>query len=133
MVGVPYPLYASSGQLTSTARNTVRIEPANGPTAIVARITFRSFTELQRLTTLVDVWEVHHDGVTGHGTVVALLPSAVAETLRDSGYRMEVDAIKSALLTWQPVVSARQSGGIPGFSLLSDGRRDLCHVTNTGS
>lgn len=83
--------------------------------AVVARITFSSFADLQWLSTHVDVWEVHHADEAGQGEVVALLPRAMIVDLQARGHEVVVDAIKSSLLTWRPVVSARQSAGIPGF------------------
>ncbi|MEZ4681816.1 MAG: hypothetical protein R2932_47155 [Caldilineaceae bacterium] len=90
-------------------------ETAPQQEGVVARITFASFTELQYLATQVDIWEVHHIGTSGHGHVLALLATAQVADLRNAGYPIEVDTLKSALLDWRPVVSARQSAGIPGF------------------
>ncbi len=91
--------------------------PATAPatTPIIAQIHFQSYAALQALTTQVDVWEVQHSQTPGQGYVVALLPAAQQAALRAQGYRLVVDASRSALLAWQPARSAQQSAGIPGF------------------
>lgn len=101
----------SIGQ-TSSSQTTQENQISKG---VVAQIQFDSFAELQRLAVEVDIWEVNHAEQAGHGTVIALLPMATVEALRVAGYRVEIDPLKSALLDWRPIVSARQQSGIPGF------------------
>lgn len=83
--------------------------------ALVVHIDFNSFLELQTLASELDLWEVHHEGRAGRGYVVALIPRSMVAVLQSAGYKIEIDAIKSALLTWQPAISAHQHAGIPGF------------------
>lgn len=90
-------------------------EPADHE-AIIAKITFHTFEQLQSLASQIDVWEVEHEGTSGRGTVTALLSGANVIALREAGYGVTIDPLKSALLAWRPVVSARQNAGIPGFA-----------------
>jgi hypothetical protein len=85
------------------------------PDAVVAHITFRSFTELQQLTAQLDVWEVHHTNRAGQGEIVALLPHTLVPKLTAAGYSVEVDPLRTALLRWRPLLAAEQTAGIPGF------------------
>lgn len=116
-------LYAATPfkEATTDTANPISAMPLLiGPTApedevVVAQIGFRSFAELQALTQRVDVWEVKHTDRAGHGSVVALLPTALLIQLRGEGYWVEVDPLRSALLHWRPTVAAQQQAGIPGF------------------
>ncbi len=113
------PLYAAnlSTPNLSTPNLPILDLPTSTPAtdALVVHIVFNSFFELQTLASELDVWEVHHEEKSGHGFVVALIPRTMVATLQQAGYHLEVDSLKSALLTWRPVVSAHQNAGIPGF------------------
>ncbi|MCB0064999.1 MAG: hypothetical protein KDE19_22905 [Caldilineaceae bacterium] len=116
----PQPLSAAVSQAPTAVtiiperKQSDATEPQVLP-AVVARISFSSLAELQLLARTVDVWEVHHSGTSGQGSVIALMPTTRIASLRAEGHTVEIDPIKSALLTWRPVVSARQTAGIPGF------------------
>jgi len=94
--------------------STLRLS-TEGADAVVAQITFTSFLELQSLAATLDIWEVHHEGRTGEGVVIALLPRELMATLQNEGYQVEIDRPKSARLSWQPLIAANQLAGIPGF------------------
>jgi carboxypeptidase T len=92
----------------------LRVEPAP-PTLIVARVYFGDEEMLIQLASVLDVWEVRHQGARGEGYVVAMLSLAQAQALQATGVRVELDEARTADLQ-QPVQTAGQQVGIPGFA-----------------
>ncbi|MCX6047240.1 MAG: M14 family zinc carboxypeptidase [Chloroflexi bacterium] len=88
--------------------------PTNEP--IVARVYVADQTDINQLAATVDVWEVHHNADLAQQYVVAQLSAAQQIDLRARGYRLEIDAAKTALLTQPPPANAAQTSGIPGYS-----------------
>ena len=62
---------------------------------LVARVYYRDTADLNQLASQLDVWEVSH----AEQYVVAMLSSYRYSQLSAAGYRLEVDAIKTALLS----------------------------------
>jgi uncharacterized membrane protein/murein tripeptide amidase MpaA len=78
---------------------------------VVAVIYFNDNTELNQLATVLDIWEVHHD----QGYLIALLSPEKFASLQGSGYRMEIDEEKTALLNNPLQMLPGQVDGIPGY------------------
>src|SRR3990172_3266246 len=100
--------------ITTTASSALASRPGatatlEGP--VVARFYFASQADLNLLATRLDVWEVHHAA----GYLVALLRPGETTTLRQAGYRVEIDADKTADLGQPRKPIPGQVSGIPGF------------------
>jgi len=81
--------------ITTTASSALASRPGatatiEGP--VVARVYFASLADLNQLATRLDVWEVHHAA----GYLVALLRPGETTALRQAGYRVEIEAEKTA-------------------------------------
>src|SRR3989304_1953180 len=87
LITVTVSTATGSSALASRPGSTATID---GP--VVARVYFASLAELNQLATRLDVWEVHHAA----GYLVALLRPGETTTLRQAGYRVEIDAGKTA-------------------------------------
>jgi carboxypeptidase T len=83
---------------------------------VVARVYFRDQADLNHLAASYDLWHVHHSPIAQAQYVVMLLTIADVDTLRDRGYRVEIDEQRTATLDWSPVVTDAQQGGIPGYA-----------------
>src|SRR3990170_284697 len=100
--------------ITTTASSALASRP--GATATIegpvgARVYFASQADLNLLATRLDVWEVEHAA----GYLVALLRPGETTTLRQAGYRVEIDADKTADLGQPRKPIPGQVSGIPGF------------------
>ncbi|OGO70164.1 MAG: hypothetical protein A2Z49_00205 [Chloroflexi bacterium RBG_19FT_COMBO_56_12] len=100
--------------ITTTASSALASRPGatatiEGP--VMARVYFASQADLNLLATRLDVWEVHHAA----GYLVALLRTGETTTLRQAGYRVEIDADKTADLGQPRKPIPGQVSGIPGF------------------
>ena len=79
--------------------------------AVIARVLFSGDSDLDALARSLDVWEVDRDD----GSLVALIRPDQLASLRAAGYRIQVDADRTALLTEPRRPVDGQEGGIPGF------------------
>jgi carboxypeptidase T len=81
-------------------------------TAVVARVYFSDRADLDRLANQLDVWEVQH----AKGYLLARLSPAQYDLLAQAGYRLEVDAARTAELN-QPSQALPGQGpeSIPGY------------------
>lgn len=82
----------------------------DGP--VVARVYFTDQADLNRLAGRLDVWEVDHN----ERYFVALLAPEQYAALVTAGYRVEIDAAKTALLELGIRSTSQQTEGIPGFA-----------------
>jgi carboxypeptidase T len=78
---------------------------------VVAVIYFNDRAELDQLAAELDIWEVHHS----EGYLIALLSPQKFASLQDSGYRLEIDVPKTALLNKPLEMLPGQVDGIPGY------------------
>lgn len=79
--------------------------------AVVARVYFSSQAELETLARILDIWEVQRD----QGYLLALLTPEQPAKLTRSGFRVEKEAAKTALLHTPLQRLPDQASGIPGF------------------
>ncbi len=78
---------------------------------VVARVFFADLADLNRLAGELDVWQVAHEA----GYLVALLRPDQFTGLRQAGYRVEIDEVRTALLGQPAQYLADQTSGIPGY------------------
>jgi len=100
--------------ITATASSALASRPGSTATIdgpVVARVYFASLADLNQLATRLDVWEVHHAA----GYLVALLRPGETTALRQAGYRVEIEAEKTADLGRPHEPIPGQVSGIPGF------------------
>lgn len=84
----------------------------NPPTRpVVAWVYFSDFDELNRLAGQLDVWDVQHED----GYLVALLRPEDYTQLVSSGYRVEVDAARTAAMNRSQQRLPGRLSGIPGY------------------
>lgn len=79
---------------------------------LVARLYYTSPAQLAELARSLDIWESHPD----EGLLVVYLRQAEVDGLRARGYRVEVDAEKTALVNTPRVITPGQVNGIPGYT-----------------
>jgi hypothetical protein len=81
------------------------------PGYVVARVYYTDQADLAQLATRLDVWEVDQKT----GSFVAMLSPARLAELQNTGYRIEVDPSRTAML-YQPLIPEfGQISGIPGY------------------
>ncbi len=86
---------------------------AGGPTdMLVARLYYTSPAQLADLARTLDIWESHPD----ESLLVVYLSQAEVDELRSQGYRVELDAAKTALVNTPRVIMPGQVDGIPGYT-----------------
>jgi carboxypeptidase T len=78
---------------------------------VVARVYFTGLDDLNHLAAYLDVWEVYHD----QGYLVALLSPAESTGLERAGYRIVIDAARTAELSGVRPALPGQVSGIPGY------------------
>ena len=79
--------------------------------ALIAKVYFANTDDLNRLAGDLDVWEVDH----AHGYLVAMVTSEQITGLQAAGYRVEVDARRTAAIGLRNVPLPGQTSGIPNF------------------
>ncbi len=114
------PVQAKTSEIAGYSANQAAAQPSEAtPPAsepVVARVYVADQTDINQLAASLDVWEVHHSADPAQRYLVAQLSAAQQIALRARGYRIEIDAVKTALLTQKPIVAAEQMSGIPGYS-----------------
>ncbi len=85
--------------------------PPPDPQVLLARVYFTSLADRDQLAARLDAVETATTG----GYVTALISPAEQAALLAQGYRVEIDAARTALLNAQPVVAPAQTQGIPGY------------------
>jgi carboxypeptidase T len=78
---------------------------------VIARVYYADESNLRQLVSRIDVWEVHK----ADRYVVAQLQPAEYLRLLAQGYRVEVDAVKTARLNQPRAALLNQISGIPGY------------------
>ena len=84
--------------------------------AVVARLFFRTQSDLNQLAAQYDVWEVHHNPIPAERYLVAYLSSTEVNKLRAQGYQVTIDAATTAQLAQPRVMASAQQAGIPGYA-----------------
>lgn len=83
---------------------------------IVARVYFHNQEDVDGLVARYDVWQIARTAQQEHGYLVALLSTAEAALLQSQGYRVEIDASRTAQLAQPSLVASSQQSGIPGYA-----------------
>lgn len=104
--------------LALAAMSSSAASPASGGTslavpagAVVARVFFADRADLAALSERLDIWEVRH----AEGLLVARLKPAELVDLVQRGYRVEIDADRTAQLDVPSTPLPGQTAGIPGY------------------
>lgn len=95
---------------------------------VVARLYFTDEQLLAELASGLDVWEVHHSAIPTERYLVAMISRAQLAALQREGIRAEIDEARTLQLQLQPIFSAEQQDGIPGFACyrtINETYRDL--------
>jgi carboxypeptidase T len=80
--------------------------------AVVGRVYFKTTSEMEALTSRLDVWLVERS----QSYILALLFPQEVKQLQESGHRIEIDAERTQALNTARQVPENQNAGIPGYS-----------------